>query len=434
LTSIVESPATSYYHHSILKYMADVIIVGAGLSGLSAAHYLQKAGRSFLLLEASERVGGRVKTTEKNGFLLDHGFQVFATAYPEARALLDYQALNLKPFLPGAILLQADGKTSRIGDPLRDWGSLWPTLMSNAGKLKSKLNLLSLKRQLQRQSIEQIFERQERKAISTLAEDYHFDDSLIAQFLRPFYAGIFLEKQLNTSRRMFDFVFKMFAEGDVCVPNNGMQAIPLQLADKLPLNAIKTNQRVTHIEKGKVVTEDGGSYSAKHILIATEQTGIVSKFLHATSPGYVSTTHVHFTAKTPPFQKAVIALNTNPQRIVNSLAVMNNVAPAYAPEGQHLLSLSIVGAQQWDSQNIMASAIRNEFRPWFGDRVDEWQLLDTRVVKYALPRQETVSHTLPHEAFILQEGIYQCGDYLLNGSINGAMRAGRLAVETILAQ
>ena len=412
--------------------MADVIIVGAGLSGLSAAHYLQKAGKSFLLLEASERVGGRVKTTAKNGFLLDHGFQVFSTAYPEARALLDYDALNLKPFLPGAILLQAEGKTSRIGDPIRDLGSLWPTLSSNAGKLKSKLNLLGLKRQLQRQSIEQVFEREEQNTLTALAGDYHFDDSLISQFLSPFYAGIFLEKQLNTSRRMFDFVFKMFAEGEVCVPNSGMQAIPLQLAEKLPFNAIKTNQRVSHIEKGKVTTEDGTSYSAKHILIATEQTGIVNKFQDTPAPKFVSTTHIHFTTKRSPIQKPVIALNTNPNRIVNSLAVMNNVAPAYAPESQYLLSLSIVGAHRWDSQEVMISEIRNEFRPWFGNAVDEWQLLDTRMIKYALPAQETVKHSLPQEAFILQEGIYQCGDYLLNGSINGAMRSGRLAAETIL--
>ena len=128
--------------------MSETIIIGAGLAGLTAANYLHQKGKPFLLLEASDRVGGRVKTTEKQGFLLDHGFQVLATAYPEARALLDYKKLDLKPFLPGAMLLQPDGSRDRIGDPLRDWSSLLPTLFAKAGGLGSKLGILQLRNRL----------------------------------------------------------------------------------------------------------------------------------------------------------------------------------------------------------------------------------------------------------------------------------------------
>ncbi|NRA50655.1 MAG: FAD-dependent oxidoreductase, partial [Phaeodactylibacter sp.] len=133
--------------------MAETIIVGAGLAGLTAANYLHQKGHSFLLLEASDEVGGRVRTTEKEGFLLDHGFQVLATAYPEARALLDYKQLNLQPFMPGAMLLQPDGTRDRIGDPLRDWSSLLPTLFAKSGSLYSKLSILKLRNRLKELSV-----------------------------------------------------------------------------------------------------------------------------------------------------------------------------------------------------------------------------------------------------------------------------------------
>lgn len=410
--------------------MADTIIIGAGLAGLSAANYLQQAGHSTLVLEASAAPGGRVKTDNKEGFLLDHGFQVLATAYPEARALLDYAQLDLREFLPGAVLLQADGTQDRLGDPLRDLSSLLPTIRAKVGGLSSKLGILRLRNRLDRKDLDQVFAQAEMPTSTVLREAYGFDELMISRFFQPFYSGIFLEKELSTSRRMFDFVFKMFAEGAVAVPNKGMQQIPLQLASRLPADALRCNCRVSRIAGGKVFLENGESLTAKNIILATEATGIVKDYAPAVNTSYQSTTHVHFVADRAPIAKPIIALDTRPDDLTNSITAMSQVAPGYAPEGQTLLSVSIVGTTEQRDEEL-AQALREEAKRWFGQAAMDWRLLDVRRVAYALPAQAQVRQ----EAELrLGEGLYACGDHFLNGSINAAMRSGRLVAQALIKE
>ena len=409
--------------------MAETIIIGAGLAGLTAANYLHQKGHDFLLLEASDEVGGRVRTTEKEGFLLDHGFQVLATAYPEARALLDYKQLNLQPFLPGAMLLQPDGTRDRIGDPLRDWSSLLPTLFAKSGSLYSKLSILKLRNRLKELSVAAIFQQPEMTTGEALSKEYGFDSRMVSQFFKPFYSGIFLEKELATSRRMFDFVFKMFAEGAVAVPDKGMQQIPLQLASNLPESSVRLNCRVQEVKGKQVLLENGETLEADNIVLATEATGIVRHYMPLTNTEYQSTTHVHFTTNHSPIRQAIIGLNTRAGDMVNSITPMSQVAPGYAPSGKTLLSVSIVGQEDLDDISLVGK-IRNELQHWFGQSVHQWDLLDVRRISYALPAQGHVQHDTTLD---LGDGLYAIGDHLLNGSINAAMRTGRLAAEKILA-
>ena len=188
--------------------MAQAIIIGGGLAGLTAARTLQEKGIEFTLLEATDRVGGRVKTDIEDGFRFDRGFQVLLTAYPEAKRWLDYKKLDLRTFTPGAMLLLPSGKTECIGDPLRDPSSLFSTVFSSAGSLGDKFKILSLKNRLASLSIEEIFNQEEKTTMEVLKGDYGFSKKMIDLFFQPFFAGIFLEKELTTSRRMFDFVFK----------------------------------------------------------------------------------------------------------------------------------------------------------------------------------------------------------------------------------
>lgn len=408
----------------------QVTIIGAGIAGLTASNYLHRAGVGVQMLEATDSPGGRIKTEEKKGFLLDRGFQVFLTAYPEARQLLDYRKLDLQTFLPGAILLQQDGSRDRIGDPLRDFSSLLPTLTASVGGFGDKLRILRLKMRLAGMSIDEIFRQENKTTLRALREDYGFGDKIIDRFFAPFFSGIFLETELLTSRRMFDFVFKMFGEGDAAVPRAGMQQIPLQLADNLPAGSILFNKKAEKIEGGTVTCTDGSIYTADKILVATEATGLISELKPTVKTRFVSTTHVHFTTDKAPLEKGIIALNTDKNRLVNNVCVINKVSDKYAPAGQHLISLSVVGKRGFSDENLERK-IKTELKKYFGEEVEKWQHLDTRHVEYALPEQKEVQHDLGTETQKITDKLYVCGDFLLNGSINAAMKTGRKAAEMI---
>jgi len=407
----------------------SAIIIGGGLSGLTAARQLHQQGIDFLLLESTDRIGGRVKTEVMDGFRLDHGFQVLLTAYPEAKRWLDYSNLDLQTFDPGAILLYPDGSHDQIGDPMRDFSSLMPTLLSKAGGFGDKFKILRLRNRLSRISIDKIFQQVEIPTMRALKEDYGFSDDMIRHFFRPFFSGIFLEKELATSRRMFDFVFKMFSAGHAAVPNLGMEEIPKQLAATLPEGSIQTNAKVDHIDGQEVRLDDGSVFSAPHIIVATEATGLV-KELTTVNTKFNSTTHLHFVAKESPVKKRLIALNTKKSSIFNNICTINKIAKAYAPEGNDLISVSIVGNVDL-SPAALTKQVRNELALWFGKEVDDWQLLDNRTVRYALPNQISVQHDVAKEDLELRKGLYYCGDHLANGSINAAMRLGRMAGEIV---
>lgn len=408
---------------------STVIIIGGGLSGLTAAQQLQAKGIDFILLEASDRIGGRVKTDVVDGFRLDHGFQVLLTAYPEVKHWLDYEQLALQKFLPGALLLHSDGTRDRIGDPLRDFSSLFPTLFSSAGSLADKFNILKLKNRLANKSIASIFQQKEISTKEILASEYGFSTKMIDRFFSPFFSGIFLEKELATSRRMFDFVFKMFGEGYAAVPKLGMEEIPKQLASPIPETAIITNARVEQIDEQSVRLTDGSTFSAPHIIVATEATSLVKK-LTKIKTKHQSTTHLHFSTDTPPVAQALIALNTKPNRLSNNICTINKVAKAYAPEGQHLVSISVVGSTKLSPVDLQ-KAVRQELETWFGKAPQQWKHLHSRTVHYALPDQKHVQEQPSAAQLKIREGLYVCGDFQSNGSIHAAMQSGRLAANLV---
>lgn len=409
---------------------STVIIIGGGLAGLTAARQLHAQGIDFQLFEATDRIGGRIKTDVVNGFRLDRGFQVLLTEYPEAKRWLDYKKLDLKSFTPGALLLLPGGEKSHIGDPLRDFSSLLPTIFSSAGNLMDKLRILKLKTRLAKLTIEEIFQQKEKTTQEALSEDYGFSNQMIEQFFAPFFAGIFLEKELTTSRRMFDFIFKMFGEGDTAVPNLGMEEIPKLLAQPIPENFITTNARVLKIENQTVYLEDGSVFSAPNIIVATEATSFVKELLKVKTQ-YQSTTHLHFIAEKSPLQKPIITLNTNKGRLANNICTISQVASGYAPENKNLVSISVVGKSDF-SKKELAKAIRKELKTWFGKATQDWEHLNTKVIEYALPNQSNVHHEISKQNYKIRKGLYLCGDFQLNGSINAAMKSGREVAELII--
>ncbi|WP_269686608.1 NAD(P)/FAD-dependent oxidoreductase [Flavobacterium lacustre] len=406
-----------------------ITIIGAGISGLTAAVYLYQKGYNVQILEASERAGGRIKTDIIDGFQLDRGFQVLLTEYPETKALLDYKKLNLKRFLPGATVLYDKGQFE-IADPFRRPTATFATLFAPVGSLKDKINTFFLKNKLVKIAVSDVFKQLEVDTISQLKK-YGFSQKMIDRFYKPFFSGIFLENDLKTSSNMFDFVMKMFSEGDAAIPELGMEEIPKQLVAMLPANSIQYNVKVNAIEKNKIICEDGTILEADKIVIATEAIGLAGNYISKTKQNFHQVTNVYFEAKIAPTKKAVVVLNASTdKKWVNNLTVMSNISNKYAPIGKVLISISYNGIPAIDDTTL-AENMKTELKKWYGNQVQDWKMLKTYRINYALPNQENVSNEVPNSQIKINDNLFICGDHLLNGSINAAMKSGRIVAELI---
>jgi len=406
----------------------DVIIVGAGISGLTAAIHLEQEGLNVLVLEASDRVGGRMKTDRLQGFLLDHGFQVLLTSYPEARQILDYDALELKNFYPGSLVYDGD-QHYRMADPFRKPIDSIRNIHNPFSNFGDKLKILALRNRCKRLSIEEIFNEPEKTTLQHL-KDWNFSDKLITSFFTPFMAGIFLEPDLKTSSRFFDFVFKMFSGGYASLPKEGMGAIPTQLSGRLNSDTVRLNAPVQSVEKGAVILEDGERVECEAILLATSAPALNKIVDYNGSIKMNSVATLYFSADELPFNEAILTLNASGKGIINHVAVCSQVQKSYAPAGKHLLSVNVVKEHKLSDYELYKT-VRKELKLWFGAMVSEWIHLKTYNIQHALPRKEKLTVPMKGGVHQLEEGIYMCGDHLHDPSINGAMRSGRITADAI---
>ncbi len=407
----------------------DVIIIGGGIAGLSAAIHLQRRGLNIKLLEATDRVGGRVKTDKVDGYRLDRGFQVLLTAYPETKKMLDYEALDLRSFKPGAIIVDEQGQ-QLVGDPTRWLGSTFGTLFNSVGTFRDKLNILLLRNRLKRLTIDDLFAQEEINTQAAL-EQYGFSKAMIENFFQPFLSGIFLEQELSTSRRMFDFVFKMFSTGDTAIPAQGIEAIPQQLANQLHPNTILCNQEVMQIENGSVKVASGATFEAEKILIATEATGLIQDWKPTTNQRHHSTVNLYFAATAPIFKHPILGLNPSPNRLVNNFCDLTTLSPHFAPQGKRLISVSIVG-QTNKSEAQLINAVKATLKRRIGEQVTNWEHIKTYHIDYALPDATSVKNDVMLSDVKINEQLYTCGDHLMNGSLNAAMKSGRRVADMML--
>ena len=246
----------------------DAAIIGGGLAGIVAARQLCAAGLRCQLLESSNQLGGRVRTDEVDGFLLDRGFQVFLTAYPEAQATLDYERLQLCRFAPGA-LIRYGGRFRPFVDPWRNPSRLLSTALSPVATWSDKWRVTRFRRDTTQGGLAQIYQRPERKTIDLLRER-GFSEVIIERFFRPFLGGVFLDRELITSSRMCEFVFRMFALGDAAIPAKGMQQIPRQLAEGLPAGVVRLDSSVASLERREVILASGERLRPRVVIVATD--------------------------------------------------------------------------------------------------------------------------------------------------------------------
>lgn len=412
---------------------SDVLIVGGGLAGLACATRLCQQGVTVRLLEATDRVGGRVRTDRFEGFLLDHGFQLLLTAYPACQELLDYEALKLQAFEPGA-LVRLDHRFGLLSDPWRHPGTLLRTVASPVGSLADKLRIAKLRRKVMRGSVEDLFTKSQQPTERYLRE-FGFGETMIDQFFRPFLGGIFLERELQTSSRMFEFVFRMFALGSAAVPSEGMAAIPEQLARRLPAGTIELESTVESIDMNVAKTTDGKTHQARHLVIATEAPAAARLLGAADLDCSWQATHTfYFSADSPPIDQPILLLDGTGKGPVNHLAVISNAAPQYAPPGKSLIAANVLGNLE-DPQRL-TDAIQGQLREWFGGAVDRWRLLRIFSIPYALPTQRPDQFDpveKPVRAFDGNDRVLLCGDHRETSSIQGALHSGLRAADQILS-
>ncbi|GAC1621225.1 MAG: NAD(P)/FAD-dependent oxidoreductase [Candidatus Acidiferrum sp.] len=407
----------------------DVFIVGAGLAGLCCGHKLLEAGVSSQILEASDGVGGRVRTDVVDGFLLDRGFQVLLTAYPEAKRVLDYSKLDLKAFSPGALSWFA-GRINTLVDPWRMPGLWWETLQSEFGTTGDKLRVARLRNRVKRTSLEEIFRRPERSTLDALRSE-GFSEDMIRRFFRPFLGGILLDGELKSSSRMFEFVFKMLAEGDTSIPSGGMGAIAAQLGEKLPANAIRLDTRVEGLHENELTLAGGETLRARAIVVATD--GPSAAYLAGEAePASRSVTCFYYAADEAPVALPMLILNGDGAGPVNNFAVMSHVAPSYAPAGKHLLSITVLGIQNLTDVQLGGFIIA-QMTNWFGQVARSWRFLKSYRIPHAQPQQFPGALEPPERPVRVRPGVYLAGDHRDNASINGAMVSGRRAAEAVLA-
>jgi phytoene dehydrogenase-like protein len=411
-----------------------VAIIGAGLSGLSCAIRLTQAQVNIRVFEASDRVGGRVRSDVINGFTLDHGFQVLLTAYPACRELLDYDALRLQAFEPGAAVRYRDG-FSYLGDPWRRPMRALQTAFSPVGTFGDKFRIARLRYQASRGTLDDLFARPHQSTLARLDQD-GFSASMIQAFFRPFLGGVYLDPSLEASSRMLEFVFRMFAAGDIAVPADGMAAIPRQLSEQLPRGTIELSRSVAAIKDGVIHLSDGEVVSPQRIIVATESNAAARLTGDASlATSWRTTTNHYFVCNQSPRADRMLILAGDEYRRdqahrIGTVAVMSDVASTYAPQGKSLVSVSMAETIEDDANACgdEVSIVKRQLRRWFGSGVDSWQHLQTYRVPYGLP---TV--TLDRIESVRRLGnVLVCGDYLETPSIQGAMHSGLAAADAYL--
>ncbi len=397
----------------------DVAIVGAGLAGLSCAKELKRSKIDFRIFEASDSVGGRIKTDNVDGFLLDRGFQLYNPSYSEGLKILDYKKLNLKSFTPG-IAIRDKNKLRVITDPFRSNDFRFNFLTKTPGSLREKIGLLSYFLKFLIQADAQIAISKDISTREALSES-GINNDLYEKLLKPFLHGVFLESELNTSRKFLDTVLKTFLKGTPSVPELGMQQIPIQIADSIGQENIALNSRVEKITE-KSIFVNSAEIKARKIVVATDPLQAISWLnLPTKKMNSVSTWYFKADQEVANLVKSlpllfVDASNSGP---LTNAVVLTNASKAYAPKDQVLVSASSISPYE----NSTTEEVKKHCAKMFGVETSHWELIKKYEINDALPQM--ISPFTLVDSNKISENLYVCGDHRATSSINGALLSGR---------
>ncbi len=403
--------------------MPDVVVVGAGLAGLRAASLLADADLDVVLLEAADRVGGRVATDDIDGFRLDRGFQVLNTAYPELQEAVELPALDLRPFLPGAAVRDTDGRLHRLLDPRRRPLSAARTLLDGLLPARDKLRLAAFSALVVATPGQRIARDTGRSIAQALAAA-GLDGEATERFVRPFLAGVLGERRLGTSAAFARLVWRTFVLGTVAVPSRGMAALPTQLAARLPSGVLCLGQRVTAVRPGRVRTADG-ELPARAVLVATDPLTTSALVPRLPPPAVRALTTYYHVTDDPPSREPMLYLDGTGGPVVNTV-VITAAAPSYSPDHRCLISSTVLGEDGSEPR------VRAELGRIYGRPTDGWEHLHTAEVPAALP---AFPPGLPLARQVdFGDGLFVAGDHRDTPSIQGALVSGRRAARAVYRQ
>jgi phytoene dehydrogenase-like protein len=407
----------------------DVVIVGAGLAGLVCAQDLTRAGIEVRLLEASDGIGGRVRSDSLDGFILDRGFQIVLSAYPQVRRRLDLDALDLGWFEPGA-MVRAGGRFHRVSDPLRRPRQIVQTLTAPVGSLSEKVRMARLVADVRRHSVREILRRPDGTTHARLKRA-GFSDRTIDLFWRPLFAGIQLDPQLEVSSRRFETILRMLALGPTGLPRRGIGALPAQIAASLPRNAVAVSSPVARIDGLTAVLADGERVGGRALVIATE--GPSAHALlgeRVPDPGSRAVACCWLSATSAPDVGASLILDGETGGPALNFVVMSNVSRSYAPAGRSLIAAAVPGPRALERS--LVTSVREQLAECFGSMSSDWEHLRTDVIAHGQPSQRAPLR--PRQRVALGEGLFVCGDHRDTASIQGAMFSGERTASAVLEQ
>ncbi|MFV9504822.1 MAG: protoporphyrinogen/coproporphyrinogen oxidase [Oscillochloridaceae bacterium umkhey_bin13] len=418
-----------------------ILVIGAGLAGLTCARTLVRAGQTVTVIEAAGAVGGRVRSDRVDGFILDHGFQVLFTAYPAAQRQLDYAALQLRNFDPGAIIC-LNGTRAVLTDPLRDFADALPAALSPLISPVDKLRTLALALELRAQTIDEVLAGPDTSTEAYLLAK-GFGPATLDRFFRPFYGGIFLDRSLATSAKCFKFDFKLLSEGATVVPAAGMGVLSDQLAAELfAAGAIRLHTRAEALleQDGRVagvILADGTTITADAVVVATPAPEAARLSKLPMPSDQLGTVTLYFAGSVPLYRGRKLLLNAHPDAFVNNAVLLSNVAPSYAPPGQHLLSATVLGVPTLDDTELVARAMADLRLMFVGDpaaqrALDTYQPLRLYRIPYAQFAQPPGLHPGLPDNQTARPGLFFAGEFTEASSLNAAMISGEKCAALII--
>jgi len=405
----------------------DVIVIGGGFSGLSAAYYLQKKGLNVKVFDASGRIGGRAKTDNIEGFQLDWGTHFYHHSTTELKKIIDIGQLGLENIYPG-YLLRYNDKFLLYSNPMLKTMDVFPTLLANNISAKDKLRLLGFSLKLKALSYSNIVRQTEMSTYQYLKRA-GFAKQAIDSLFKPIISAAIFDRNLQSSSKLSLLFLKSLFNDHVALPKEGIGSIADAMAKELTPASVCLKSRVKNITNDGVEFTDGRLINAKAVVIATnaiDAKKICNNIEISTESTHIST--LYFEAEKPPISKPIMMLNANEHGLVNHVFVPSILHENYAPKGKHLIAVNIIEANELDDEELIA-AVMVELSGWFGLQVKDWRHIKTYHIKYAMPFKPIIDNV--EFSKHIGGNVFYAGDALSIGTMESALRSGRETAENV---